>query len=142
MKELYPNKLDYQRFMGNFSSIVGATTFFVIFIGSSVIKKLGYRVGALATPTIMFLVTIPFFSTVIISGESIRNDDKLLKFAVLIGTIQSLLSKATKYALFDPTTQMAYIPLSEVGEESYGSRVIDLCVCLYVCCVVQEESSN
>merc|ERR1711862_108556 len=46
------------------------------------------------------------------------------------GTVQSLLSKTSKYALFDPTTQMAYIPLDEESKikgkaaiEVLGSRI-------------------
>lgn len=34
VKKQYPNPLDYQRFMGNFSSAVGASTFIVIFFWS------------------------------------------------------------------------------------------------------------
>jgi len=46
------------------------------------------------------------------------------------GTIQLLLSKTTKYALFDPTTQMSYIPLDNESNikgkaaiEVLGSRI-------------------
>lgn len=125
VKARYPSKLDYQRFMGNFSTIVGATTFLVIFVGSNVIKRLGYRIGVLATPVMMLFATAPFFAATIFSGESIVSDGKLLTFAVILGTIQSLLSKATKYALFDPTTQMAYIPLTET-ERVQGKAAIDV----------------
>jgi AAA family ATP:ADP antiporter len=48
-----------------------------------------------------------------------------LSVAVLFGTIQSLLSKTFKYALFDPTTQMAYIPLDEESKVK-GKAAIDV----------------
>jgi ATP:ADP antiporter, AAA family len=32
---------------------------------------------------------------------------------VSAGTVQNILSKATKYAFFDPTKEMAYIPLDQ-----------------------------
>ena len=45
--------------------------------------------------------------------------------AVAVGTIQSLLSKTSKYALFDPTTQMAYIPL-DAESKVKGKAAIDV----------------
>jgi AAA family ATP:ADP antiporter len=36
-----------------------------------------------------------------------------LMMAVALGQVQNVLSKATKYSLFDSTTQMSYIPLDE-----------------------------
>ena len=110
--------------MGTFSTVVGLTPFFVIFIGSNVIKNLGWRVGALATPMLMMVVTVPFFACVMRMAGGEMND-KLLGLAVTIGTVQSLLSKATKYALFDPTTQMAYIPLDEESKVK-GKAAIDV----------------
>ncbi|GMI35771.1 hypothetical protein TeGR_g8730 [Tetraparma gracilis] len=121
VKKQYPDPLDYSRFMGAFSSSVGAATFFVIFLGSNIIKFLGWRAGALMTPGIMMLLAVPFFTCIIAGVDS----DRTLKAAVTLGMVQSLLSKATKYALFDPTTQMAYIPLDEESKVK-GKAAIDV----------------
>lgn len=48
-------------FMGQYSTIVGASTFVMLLLGKEVIKYLGWEVGALATPVIMGLLAIPFF---------------------------------------------------------------------------------
>lgn len=55
----------------------------------------------------------------IIFGD-IQQSKKALMTAVWVGMVQNVLSKATKYALFDPTKEMAYIPLDK------ESKVIDL----------------
>ena len=121
VKKQYPNPLDYQRFMGNFSSAVGLATCIVIFFGVHVIRILGWRIGAVATPTIMAMLAVPFFVCILLGLESPTR----LKAAVMLGTVQSLLSKTSKYALFDPTTQMAYIPLDKDSKVK-GKAAIDV----------------
>lgn len=121
VKKQYPNPLDYQRFMGNFSSAVGLSTCIVILFGVHVIRILGWRVGAVATPAIMAILAAPFFACILLGLDSpVR-----LHIAVVLGTIQSLLSKTSKYALFDPTTQMAYIPL-DPDSKVKGKAAIDV----------------
>jgi AAA family ATP:ADP antiporter len=126
VKRQYPDPLDYQRFMGNFSSIVGLSTCIVIFLGVHAIRILGWRIGALATPTAMGILAVPYFLSILVGLDSPHR----LRIAVIFGTVQSLISKTTKYALFDPTTQMAYIPLDEESKvkgkaaiEVLGSRI-------------------
>ena len=121
VKKQYPDAMDYQRFMGNFSSAVGLSTCIVIFFGVHVIRLLGWRVGAMATPGIMAALAVPFFSCILLGLDSPAR----LSIAVAFGTIQSLLSKTSKYALFDPTTQMAYIPLDEESKVK-GKAAIDV----------------
>ena len=121
VKKQYPNPLDYQRYMGNFSSAVGLSTVIVIFFGVHVIRILGWRVGAMATPVIMALLAAPFFVCIFMGLDT----PSTLKIAVIFGTIQSLLSKTSKYALFDPTTQMAYIPL-DAESKVKGKAAIDV----------------
>jgi ATP:ADP antiporter, AAA family len=121
VKQQYPNPLDYQRFMGNFSSAVGLCTCLVIFLGVHVIRLLGWRAGALATPATMAVLALPFFSCILMGLDS----PSRLRVAVLFGTLTSLLSKTAKYALFDPTTQMAYIPLDNESKVK-GKAAIDV----------------
>ena len=121
VKKKYPNPLDYQRFMGNFSSAVGASTCIVIFFGVHVIRILGWKVGAMATPAIMAVLAVPFFACIVMGLDSPTR----LNIAVVLGTIQSLLSKTSKYALFDPTTQMSYIPLDQDSKVK-GKAAIDV----------------
>jgi AAA family ATP:ADP antiporter len=103
VKKQYPDPLDYQRFMGNFSSAVGICTCVVIFFGVHIIRILGWRVGACATPAIMAMLAAPFFACILmgLDGSPTR-----LKLAVMLGTLSSLLSKTSKYALFDPVSML------------------------------------
>jgi len=121
LKRKYPDPLEYQRFIGNFSSAVGFATCVVILGGVHVIRVLGWRAGAMVTPAVMALLAIPFFICIFMGVDNPAR----LSVAVAFGTAQSLLSKTAKYALFDPTTQMAYIPLDEESKVK-GKAAIDV----------------
>ncbi|CAM9670512.1 unnamed protein product [Laminaria digitata] len=70
VKKQYPSAVDYANFMGKYSSILGITTFVVIFFGSNLIKHLGWRAGALATPLSMAALAAPLFGVVVASKVS------------------------------------------------------------------------
>mmetsp|Transcript_1427 Transcript_1427/g.2879 ORF Transcript_1427/g.2879 Transcript_1427/m.2879 type:complete len:567 (+) Transcript_1427:142-1842(+) len=123
VKKQYTNKKDYQIFMGNYSSLVGAATFVIIFFGSNIVKHLGWTVGALTTPVLMGALAAPFFAFVLTTDTS-KNKSVLAK-AVWVGMWQNILSKAIKYALFDPTKEMAYIPL-DAESKVKGKAAIDV----------------
>lgn len=123
VKRQYDDPIDYQRFMGNFSSLVGASTLVVILIGSNIIKLLGWRVGAISTPAVMSLLAIPFFACTVVLG--VDDNPTVLNGAVQIGSVMILMSRACKYGLFDPTLQMSYIPLDEDSKVK-GKAAIDV----------------
>ena len=50
----------------------------------------------------------------------IQQSRRTLMMAVWVGMVQNVLSKATKYALFDPTKEMAYIPLDKESKVRDG----------------------
>jgi len=106
LRKNYPNKADYMSFMAGFSQTVGMVSLVLQISASSIIHVLGWKNAALVTPLAMGALALPFFL-------SVGAGEKLVPAAVafLIGTTQNVVSKATKYALFDPCKEMAYIPL-------------------------------
>merc|ERR1711970_453903 len=48
-----------------------------------------------------------------------------LLLSVLVGTAQNVGTKATKYGMFDPTKEMAYIPL-DAEQKTKGKAAIDV----------------
>lgn len=98
-------------------------TVLMLLLGSNTIKILGWRVGAMATPVLMASLAAPFFAY--ISFGDLGKSRNALMTALTIGTIQNVLSKATKYAFFDPTKEMAYIPLDQEAKVK-GKAAIDV----------------
>lgn len=130
LKLQYPNANDYSEFMGNFSFWTGVVSVFVmVFIGGNVIRKFGWLPGALVTPVMVLLTGVVFFSLVIFrdkaSGLVAMFGTTPLMLAVIVGAIQNILSKSTKYALFDATKEMAYIPLDQ-EQKVKGKAAIDV----------------
>ncbi len=130
LKLQYPNPNDYSAFMGLFSTIGGAITIMITFLfGGTAVRKFGWTKTALVTP-IMLLCTGIFFLGFIIFKGSLGGVIALmgttpLMLAVVFGMIQNILSKSSKYSFFDPTKEMAYIPLDQESKVK-GKAAVDV----------------
>ena len=127
---LHPDPQDYQDFMADFSLATGTVTLFLmLFVANNVIRVHGWTVAALATPVVLLVTGAGFFGFILFEDASAPLLAKVgstpLAAAVLFGTIQNVLSKATKYSLFDPTKEMAYIPLDPESKVK-GKAAIDV----------------
>jgi AAA family ATP:ADP antiporter len=130
LKLQYPNPNDYSAFMGYFSAITGvATILMMLFVGGNVIRRFGWGVGALITPVVLLITGVGFFSFVIFRDGLTAFISMLgttpLMLAVIFGTAQNIMSKSAKYSLFDPTKEMAYIPLDQESKVK-GKAAIDV----------------
>lgn len=114
---VYTNKQDYARFMANLQTYTGIASMVAMICGSYILSIISWRSAAMLTPVAILITGGIFFIFSIYQVEIVD----LLPFltlapvviAVLIGLLQNVLGKATKYAFFDATKEMAYIPLSE-----------------------------
>ncbi len=130
VKMQYPTGTEYIGFMGAFSQFTALLTLFMmLFVGGNVIRKFGWKTGALFTPIVLLVTGIAFFSFVIfrdqLGGLVSYLGATPLMLAVVFGTVQNIMSKATKYSLFDPTKEMAYIPLDQESKVK-GKAAIDV----------------
>ncbi|MFK7973644.1 MAG: Npt1/Npt2 family nucleotide transporter [Rickettsiaceae bacterium] len=113
VRELYPNTIDYINFMGQFNIWMGISSVLFMVIGSNILRKFSWVQAALMTPYMLTTTGLVFFVFVIFDQYiNFGSSFNPLYIAVLIGAIQNILSKSTKYSLFDSTKEMAYIPLS------------------------------
>ncbi len=130
LKLQYPNPNDYQHFMGGFSWATGTLTIFMmLFVGGNVIRRFGWGTAALFTPVVLAITGIAFFAFVIfkdqLGGFVAMMGTTPLMLAVIFGMLQNVMSKATKYSMFDPTKEMAYIPL-DAEIKLKGKAAIDV----------------
>lgn len=129
LKAAFPNPNDYSAFMGNFSSATGTVTLGMMLIGRKIFSKFGWRTAALVTPTMIGLTGTAFFALTIFSSTFAPVATSLgttpLMLAVIIGAMQNILSKSSKYSLFDPCKEMAYIPLDQESKTK-GKAAVDV----------------
>lgn len=108
---------EYSSFMGNFSTFTGIATIVLILLCKGIVRRFGWFTGAILTPIALGVSGVLFFSFVIFREDlnwlTIAMGTTPVFLAVMIGAAQNIMSKGTKYALFDPTKEMSYIPLDQ-----------------------------
>ena len=114
-KALYPETKDFMAYMGNVLYWTGISTLIFIFIGSIIVRNIGWFWGAVLTPAIILLAGSMFFSFVVMEKyldvifASFTHLSPLV-IVVFIGGLQNVLGKGAKYSLFDATKETVYIP--------------------------------
>jgi len=129
IKAQFPNPNDYSAFMGDFSTATGTVTFIMMLLSRVIFKKFGWGVAAQITPVMLLLTGVAFFALVLYSGPLTPTLAAVgltpLYAAVLVGAAQNIFSKSSKYSLFDPCKEMAYIPLDD-EVKTKGKAAIDV----------------
>lgn len=120
LRKTYPNKSEYMDYMANFSQTVGLVAFLLQLVASEIITVFGWKWTAMIPPVTMGVLAVAFFAAVI-AGE----DQIPLAQVLLIGTVQNIANKVTKYSLFDPCKEMAYIPLGPEAKVK-GKAAVDV----------------
>ncbi|AHA27724.1 ATP/ADP translocase [Candidatus Liberibacter americanus str. Sao Paulo] len=130
VRELYPTQNEYAHFMGQFVQWTGIVTIFFMILGSNILKTFKWFTSAIITPIMILVTGGGFFMFVIFEKSMLPLTEKFIKMspivlAVFLGVLQNILSKATKYTMFDATKEMAFIPLDDEFRTK-GKAVVDV----------------
>jgi len=116
LKELCPATADYQIYMGRVSTLVGiAALVTALFCSGNLLRRFGWHCNAQIAPWsigitgVLFLVLCCFKTH--LTPFAAHFGLTPLMILVLFGAFQSIVSKTVKFSFFDPTKEMAYIPL-------------------------------
>lgn len=125
----------YAAFMGMFSQWNGIITIlFGWFIGSSILRRVSWFSAAAITPLFMVIGGVLFFAFILFKSSMgtflqsfLAHDEarNAVIAATFLGFAVVVMAKSVKYTLFDPTKEMAYIPLSE-ELRSKGKAAVDV----------------
>jgi ATP/ADP translocase len=122
VKRAFPVKTEYLAFTASYSTYVGVAAFVMMLLGSGIVDRLGWQAGALVTPIAVGATALPFFAALI--GGDVTTAGAL-RTVVYAGLVQNVITKASKYAVFDPVKEMAYIPL-DAASKTRGKAAIDV----------------
>ncbi|WHQ47040.1 MAG: NTP/NDP exchange transporter [Candidatus Midichloria sp.] len=130
IRELYPTQNEYAHFMGEFIQWTGIVTILFMILGSNILKNVRWFTAAIITPLMILITGGGFFAFVIFEKELAPWMEDFMKMgpiviAVFLGALQNVLSKATKYTMFDATKEMAFIPLDD-ELKSKGKAAVDI----------------
>jgi len=130
VRDQYSATEDFMSYMGTVYFWTGVFTLICSFLGSAIIKNLGWYVGAVVTPLMIMIAGGLFF--VFVSFENqleaiFMGVTALTPLAIItfVGGAQNVLGKGTKYSLFDATKEMAYIPLND-EMKTKGKAAVDV----------------
>jgi AAA family ATP:ADP antiporter len=131
------DKGGYNGFMGMYSMYTGVFTIaFSLFVGSNVLRMFSWFKAAVITPAIILIGGSLFFAFILSSKDIPYLKDFVADLLVSVGTNPIaaatfmgaaivILSKSIKYSLFDPTKEMAYIPLDD-ELKTKGKAAVDV----------------
>lgn len=118
IKELYPTVESYATFNSLYILWTGVAIMVMTIIGNNIMRRRSWFAAAVISPAIILSTGSAFFVLVVFDKNILSLFDGLilmspLALAVLVGAIQNVLSKGSKYSIWDTSRQMLYIPLDQ-----------------------------
>lgn len=131
MKELYPTITAYAEFNALCILWTGIAIMAMTLIGNNIMRNHGWFITAIITPVIIMVTGILFFMLVVFdnaifflfSGFSMVMTP--LAMAVMVGAVQNIMAKGTKYSIWDTSREMLYIPLDD-ELKTKGKAAVDV----------------
>lgn len=115
----YKDPNAFNSFMSKYVFWTGIASMIIIVFAGNILRVCKWFTAAIITPLLFVMIGSLFFTFVLFkdvaSLGTVLSSIGLtpLSASVFLGAAVVLIAKSTKYALFDPTKEMSYIPLDE-----------------------------
>ncbi len=118
IKELYPTVNAYATFNSLYILWTGVTIMIMTIIGNNIMRNSSWFAAAVISPIIILTTGSAFFFLVVFDEQIVTLFEGVvlmspLALAVFVGAVQNVLSKGSKYSIWDTSRQMLYIPLDQ-----------------------------
>ncbi len=130
IKELYPTVNSYAEFNSLYILWTGVAIMVMTIVGNNVMRSYSWFVAAVITPMVIMITGILFFMLIVFDQQILSLFEGVilmtpLALAVLIGAVQNILAKGTKYSIWDTSREMLYIPLDK-ELKTKGKAAVDV----------------
>ncbi len=130
IKLLYPSVNSYASFNSLYILWTGVVIMIMTIIGNNIMRNRSWFVAAIISPLIILVTGSAFFMLVVFDKKIISMLDGIillspLAMAVFVGAVQNVLSKGSKYSIWDTSRQMLYIPLDQ-ELRTKGKAAVDI----------------
>lgn len=127
---LYPTPDAFNLYMNEVSMLIGIlAAVAAIFIAGNSLRKYGWKFTAMITPMILLVTSVAFFA-LLFSSNHIGGMAMMLfgmsplVLIVSMGALQNILTRSSKFTVFDATKEMAFVPLCTESKVK-GKAAID-----------------
>lgn len=107
----YSDPNDITAYLNNVTIIIGTISIFITLFSSKIIQRFGWSTLAIITPLSVAFGCFLFFPCLLLPSSSLAFGIPILSLSVFFGSLQSILSRAAKYSVFDVSKEIAYTPL-------------------------------
>jgi ATP/ADP translocase len=128
-RELYPSAESFINYQSQVLVFIGLSTLFFSILSNYLSSKVAWLLMALITPY-SFISFGTIFTFACFIENKIIIDYALLPIIIFLGSTAHVLGKGTKYAFFDITKEMCYVPLDN-ALKAKSKAVIDV-FCFHV----------
>jgi AAA family ATP:ADP antiporter len=127
---MHPDPNQFQAYMGQVTIGIGiVATFASLFITGNVIRRFSWTTTALIPAVITLITGVGFFAFIFYGNGGFQEIATLfglspIALGLFLGSLQNVLTRASKYTFFDTTKEMAFIPLDRESKLK-GKAAID-----------------
>jgi AAA family ATP:ADP antiporter len=127
IKKLYPTVNEYAAYNSQYIIWTGCAILIMTIIGNNIMRRNSWVVGAVISPILIMISGMVFFALVIFEQHVPVNLFAMspLVLAVFIGAIQNVISKGTKYSIWDTSREILFIPLDH-ELKTKGKAAVDM----------------
>jgi AAA family ATP:ADP antiporter len=120
----YPSPIEFMKFQAYLNYWTGILTILIAIFGRKIVDIFGISFAAKFTPIVTLVPGIIFY--IACSSYNYSMNTTMILYAVLIGSVQYVFVRASKYVLFDSTKERLYTLIKSEEIKTKGKVLADM----------------